>query len=241
MIITSLTNSKVKAWAKLKEKKYRDETGTFLVESEHLVNEALKKNMVIELISLDDSKYPDATIVNEEVMKKITSQVTPPNVCAVCHKLKEEEVIDNTLILDDISDPGNLGTIIRSAVAFNFKNIVLSKTSVDVYNPKVIRSSEGMIFHLNIIYSDLVSFIKEHPFLKIYGTSVINGSSLNSICFEDKVGIIIGNEGHGMSEELKSYCKQLIYIPMNNLCESLNAGVSASIIMYEVNKVKYEK
>ena len=174
-------------------------------------------------------------------MKKITNQVTPPNVCAVCEKLKEEEVLDNTLILDDISDPGNLGTIIRSAVAFGFKNIVLSLNSVDVYNPKVIRSSEGMIFHLNILYTDIISFIKNHSFLKIYGTSVVNGTKISNIKFIDKVGIIIGNEGRGMSKELIKYCNDLIYIPMNSLCESLNAGVSASIIMYEVSKVSYEK
>lgn len=240
-MITSLTNNKVKNWAKLKDKKYRDETNTFLVESEHLVDEALKKGVVLELISLENTKYNDAIIISREVMKKITNQVTPPNVCAVCEKLKEEEVLDNTLILDDISDPGNLGTIIRSAVAFGFKNIVLSLNSVDVYNPKVIRSSEGMIFHLNILYTDIISFIKNHSFLKIYGTSVINGTKLSNIKFIDKVGIIIGNEGRGMSKELIKYCNDLIYIPMNNLCESLNAGVSASIIMYEVSKVSYEK
>ena len=240
-MITSLTNNKVKNWTKLKDKKYRDETNTFLVESEHLVDEALKKGVVLELISLENTKYNDAIIVSKEVMKKITNQVTPPNVCAVCEKLKEEEVLDNTLILDDISDPGNLGTIIRSAVAFGFKNIVLSLNSVDVYNPKVIRSSEGMIFHLNILYTDIISFIKNHSFLKIYGTNVINGTKLSNIKFIDKVGIIIGNEGRGMSKELIKYCNDLIYIPMNNLCESLNAGVSASIIMYEVSKVSYEK
>ena len=240
-MITSLTNNKVKNWTKLKDKKYRDETNTFLVESEHLVDEALKKGVVLELISLENTKYNDAIIVSKEVMKKITNQVTPPNVCAVCEKLKEEEVLDNTLILDDISDPGNLGTIIRSAVAFGFKNIVLSLNSVDVYNPKVIRSSEGMIFHLNILYTDIISFIKNHSFLKIYGTSVVNGTKISNIKFIDKVGIIIGNEGRGMSKELIKYCNDLIYIPMNSLCESLNAGVSASIIMYEVSKVSYEK
>ena len=239
-MITSLSNSKVKEWAKLKDKKYRDETNTFLVESEHLVDEALKKGVVKELISLENTKYQDATIVSYEVMKKITNQVTTPNICAVCYKLKSEEVKERTLLLDDISDPGNLGTIIRSAVAFGFRNIVLSLHSVDVYNPKVIRSSEGMIFHVNIIYSDLIDFINSHSFLTIYGTRVINGKKLSDIKFNKQVGIIIGNEGRGMSEELKHFCKDLIYIPMNKNCESLNAGVSASIIMYEVSKVDYE-
>ena len=239
-MITSLANSKVKEWTKLKDKKYRDETNTFLVESEHLVDEAIKRGVVKELISLENTKYQDTIIVSYEVMKKITNQVTPPNVCAVCNKLKGEEVKERALLLDNISDPGNLGTIIRSAVAFGFKNIVLSLHSVDVYNPKVIRSSEGMIFHVNIIYSDLIDFINNHSFLTIYGTSVINGKKLNDLKFNKQVGIIIGNEGKGMSEDLKRFCKDLIYIPMNKNCESLNAGVSASIIMYEVNKVDYE-
>ncbi len=234
-MITSLTNSKVKVWAKLKDKKYRDETNMFLVESEHLVDEALKKNVVVDLISLDNTLYSDAVIVSEAVMKKITNQVTPPRVCAVCRKLSETLVDDNTLLLDDISDPGNLGTIIRSAVAFGFKNIVLSKTSVDVYNPKVIRSSEGMIFHVNIVYDDLISFIESHSFLKIYGTSVVGGKKIKDANLGGKIGIIIGNEGRGMSESLKKYCQDLLYIPMNDTCESLNAGVSASIIMYEVS------
>ncbi len=239
-MITSLSNSKVKEWTKLKDKKYRDETNTFLVESEHLVDEALKKGVVKELISLENPKYQDAIIVSYEVMKKITNQVTPPNVCAVCNKLKSDEVKESALLLDDISDPGNLGTIIRSAVAFGFKNIILSLHSVDVYNPKVIRSSEGMIFHVNIIYSDLIDFINNHSFLTIYGTSVINGKKLSDLKFNKQVGIIIGNEGRGMSEDLKYFCKDLIYIPMNKTCESLNAGVSASIIMYEISKVDYE-
>lgn len=240
-MITSLSNSKVKEWTKLKDKKYRDETNTFLVESEHLVDEALKKGVVKELISLENTKYQDAIIVSYEVMKKITNQVTPPNICAVCNKLKCEEVKESALLLDDISDPGNLGTIIRSAVAFGFKNIVLSLHSVDFYNPKVIRSSEGMIFHVNIIYSDLIDFINKHSFLTIYGTSVKNGKKLRDIKFNKQVGIIIGNEGRGMSEDLKRFCNELIYIPMNSACESLNAGVSASIIMYEVSKVDYER
>ena len=240
-MITSLSNSKVKEWYKLKDKKYRDETNTFLVESEHLVDEALKKGVVKELISLENTKYQDAIIVSPEVMKKITNQVTPPNVCAVCNKLKSEEVTESALLLDDISDPGNLGTIIRSAVAFGFKNIVLSYRCVDVYNPKVIRSSEGMIFYVNIIYADLIDFINKHSFLTIYGTSVRNGKNLSNIKFNKKVGIIIGNEGRGMSDNLTKYCHDLIYIPMNKNCESLNAGVSASIIMYEVSKVNYER
>ena len=240
-MITSLANSKVKEWTKLKDKKYRDETNTFLVESEHLVDEAIKRGVVKELISLENTKYQDTIIVSYEVMKKITNQVTPPNVCAVCNKLKCEEVKERALLLDDISDPGNLGTIIRSAVAFGFKNIVLSLHSVDVYNPKVIRSSEGMIFHVNIIYSDLIDFINSHSFLTIYGTSVKNGKKLNDLKFNKQVGIIIGNEGRGMSGDLKRFCNELIYIPMNSACESLNAGVSASIIMYEVSKVDYER
>ena len=98
-----------------------------------------------------------------------------------------------------------------------------------------------MIFYVNIIYADLIDFINKHSFLTIYGTSVRNGKNLSNIKFNKKVGIIIGNEGRGMSDNLTKYCHDLIYIPMNKNCESLNAGVSASIIMYEVSKVNYER
>ncbi len=239
-MIVSLQNEKVKNWVKLHDKKYRDKTNLFLVESKHLVLEALKENLVKEIILLEGEDLKTnlkTTIVNEKVMQKISSQVTVPTICAVCQKKKEEKIKGNVLLLDDISDPANLGTIIRSAVAFKMPNIILSLKSVDLYNEKVLRSCEGMIFHVNILRMNIEEFILNHPDYTIHGTKVDNGVSLEKSCFsKQNNAIIIGNEGQGMNKTLEPYCKDFLYIPMAHNCESLNAGVSASIIMYELSK-----
>lgn len=239
MKIESLNNSKVKEWSKLKEKKYRDETGCFLVEGDHLMNSAMVKGVVKEIISIDETlKIPDIPfyLVTPAIIKKISNQINGTKVIGVCKKLPEKEIQGNVCLLDNIQDPGNLGTIIRSAVAFDIKTIILSNDSVDLYNDKVIRASEGMLFHINIIRMDLKDAIKElkEKNYTIYGTDVIKGTTLKEIAFDDKTAITIGNEGQGMKEELKKLSDKMIHIPIN--CESLNAGVAASIIFYEVTK-----
>lgn len=241
MKIESLQNSRVKEWCKLKEKKYRDQFNCFLIEGTHLLKEALKMNLVKEIIALDTT-FEQQDIphyeVTPEILKKISNQVSSTNVIAVCEKKKIEKIKGNVCLLDDIQDPGNLGTIIRSAVAFNINTLILSNATVDLYNEKVIRSSEGMIFHCNIIKQDLNEACKmlEKEKYKIYGTDVVDGKKLQDITFSQKNAIIIGNEGKGMHEQLKEYCQEKIYIPMTSSCESLNAGVSASIIFYEMQK-----
>ena len=237
MEITSTNNEKIKFYQKLKQKKYRDQEKLFLVEDEHLVNEALKKGVVKEIFTLDKNKTYDVSTyyVNEKVMKVLSSQVTSAKVIAVCNHLQEREYQGNIIILDNIQDPGNLGTIIRSAVAFNFDSIILSENSVDLYNPKVIRASEGMLFNINVIRCDINKFLNnlDKSYTKIT-TDVKNGKNIKEIKFA-KCAIVIGNEGSGVSKEISNICDEKVYINMNNNCESLNAGVSASILMYEVN------
>ena len=241
MELTSVNNDKVKFWEKLNVKKYRDQERLFLVEDEHLVNEALKHNIVKEIITIEkDKKYNvDTYYVNEKIMKVLSKQVTSTKVIAVCHMLDKNVVLGNIIALDNLQDPGNLGTIIRSAVAFSFDTIVLSSTSVDVYNPKVIRASEGMIFNINIIRTDIVDFLNnlDKSYLKIT-TDVNGGEDIKNIEF-NKVCLVIGNEGNGVSMSVSEICDKKVYIKMNKNCESLNAGVSASILMYEV-RGKYE-
>ncbi len=244
MKIESLNNSKVKNWAKLKEKKYRDETNLFLVEGDHLLNSAVVKKRVVEIISTDETmEIPGIPfyLVTDCIMKKLSSQVSSTKVIGVCKKNETQEITGNVCLLDNIQDPGNLGTIIRSAVAFHIDTLILSNDTVDVYNDKVIRASEGMIFNLNIIRADLMNIIKElkKKNYQVYGTDVLNGLDLNEIIFPEKTAIIIGNEGRGMKETIKKECDQLIHIKIN--CESLNAGVAASIIFYEVSKNGYNK
>lgn len=240
MRIESLQNEKVKNWCKLKEKKYRDLTNTFLVEEEHLVEEALKHGVVKEILSLEEKDYGNVlvTMVTKEILAKLTMQVTPPKVMAVCEKIKEKEIEGPVLFLDGIQDPGNLGTIIRSAVAFSMPNIVLNEQTVDLYNPKVIRSTEGMIFSLNIVRKkteECLSFLKTRQYT-IYGTDVLKGRDLSIVEFPTLSAFVIGSEGKGISEKARESCNAFLHIPMNSLCESLNAGVSASIILYEWQK-----
>lgn len=237
MEITSPNNEKIKFYQKLKQKKYRDQEKMFLVEDEHLVNEALKKEVVKEIFTLDKNKAYDVPTfyVNEKVMKVLSNQVTSAKVIAVCSHLQERECRGNIIVLDNIQDPGNLGTIIRSAVAFNFNSIILSENSVDLYNPKVIRASEGMLFNINVIRCDINKFLNnlDKSYTKIT-TDVKNGKNIKEIKF-NKCAIVIGNEGNGVSSEVSSLCDEKVYINMSSNCESLNAGVSASILMYEVN------
>lgn len=241
MKIESPNNPHVKHWLKLKEKKYRDENGLFLIEGDHLLREALQKGIVKEIISYEESwKQKDIPFfeVTSTILKKISSQVSGTNVLAVCEKLKEKEYKGNICILDCIQDPGNLGTIIRSCVAFAIDTLVVSFDTVDIYNEKVIRASEGQIFHLNIIKRDLPLFLKEikkKDYL-LLGTNVKNGKSIETIEINKKYAILMGNEGKGVKENLMNECDEIITIPINNTCESLNVAVATSIILYALKR-----
>lgn len=240
MLITSLNNEHIKEIIKLKEKKYRDLSNTFLIEGRHLVLEAHREKKIVELILEQDELFPldtNTLYVSSNVMKKLSDLSTPSNVMAVVEKLDEKPIGEKILILDNIQDPGNLGTIIRSAVAFNFDTLVLSPKTVDLYNPKVVRSTQGMMFHINIIVKEPVSFINElkNEGYKIVGTKVTNGVDVRDSKTYSHFALIIGNEGKGMSEELSELCDEYLYIKMNDQCESLNAAVAASILMYEIS------
>ena len=237
MQIESVNNPKIKNLIKLKEKKYRDLTNTFIVEGEHLVKEALKKELVIEIYSLSDEDYGVPSFkITEAVMKKITSQVSISPIIALCKKMGEEPIKGPVLILDGIQDPGNLGTIIRSAVAFSMPNIIISDNSVDLYNPKVIRSTQGMIFKINLIKDDLGQVIEKlkSKNIPIYTTNVNGGENIKNINTTDSYGLIMGNEGNGVKDEISTLADRKIYIPMNSKVESLNVSVAASILLYEL-------
>lgn len=241
MIYTSTENKKVKELKKLNTKKYRDDSGLFLVEGEHLVLEAYKSGYLHELLLEENISLDldiDTSYLSRGVIKYISELDNPSNVLGVCSKLKEKEIGNRILVLDDIQDPGNLGTIIRSAVAFNIDTIVLSNNTVDVYNSKVIRASQGMIFNINIIKRDLDKFIPEikNQGYKIYATKVDNGKSLKSIEIEKKFAIIMGNEGNGVRKNILDLADTYLYIDMNKDCESLNVAVATSIILYELDK-----
>ena len=238
MLITSLNNERIKELVKLKDKKYRDKNNLFFVEGKDIVIEAYKNSLLKELYVLEgtavDMDVP-VTFVSSDVMKKISDMESISEYYGVCYKKEETDIGNRIIILDNVQDPGNLGTIIRSAVAFNFDTVVLSKGTVDLYNSKVIRSTKGMLFNTNIIVRDIEEFISNLDGYVVYGTDVVNGNNIRDIDVPKKIALVIGNEGRGISDKVRSLCDKFIYIDMNNMCESLNASVAASILMYEVN------
>ena len=229
MEITSLDNPKIKLLLKLNQSKYRKKEGLFIVEGAHLVKEAKNLNLLVEAYSINDI---DGYIkVTKEIMKKISNTDTLPTEVGLCKILENNKLSDKLLILDAVQDPGNLGALMRSAKAFGFETIVLGEGCCDIYNDKVIRSSQGAIFKLSFIHANLVEFISNLKDYDVYGTDVVNGIDVNEIKEKNKIAIILGNEGNGVSKEVKALAKKNIYIPLNNT-ESLNVSVAGGIIMY---------
>lgn len=242
MVITSVENDKIKNLCKLEKKKHRDMTKTYLVEGEHLVIEALKANVLDEIFVLEGSNFSfdvKTTEVSFEVMKKLSSMDTPINIIGLCHKNSNNEILGNRVVLlDELQDPGNLGTIIRSSLAFNIDTIILSENTVDLYNPKVLRATQGMHFHINIISMpsyDAVTKLKENNYL-VLGTNVENGYDVRDIDKIDKFCLVMGNEGNGVRKEIQDMCDKNLYIKTNSKVESLNVGVACSILLYELGR-----
>ena len=233
-MITSLTNEKIKEYTKLNQSKYREEKGLFIVEGPHLVGEAKSLGLLVEVITTDPNI--EGTLVSESVMKKLSSTVHPVKVLGICKMSKKDKVCSKVLVLDCISDPTNLGTLLRSAVAFGFETVFLANGSVDCYNDKVIRGSQGAIFKVNIIKGELKEFLsrlkKTH---QILGTNVRKGKDVTLVKKEPNLALILGNEARGMSEEAEKYVDDNLFIEMHNT-ESLNVSVAGSILMYEITK-----
>ena len=238
-MIESVNNSKIKEIIKLKDKKYQNIENKFLIEGKHLIEEAQKQGYLEELFVLEGYRYnyDNITYVSENVMRKISDLKTIPKMVGVAKKIKNGQVMGRVLILDDIHDPGNMGTIIRSSIAFGIDTIIISNNSVSIYNPKVLRATEGMIFNANIIIGNTYNIIKslKDDNYTIYITDVNGGEELKSISFEDKCAIVIGSEASGVNEKINELSDKKLYIKMNDKCESLNAGIATSIILYELS------
>jgi TrmH family RNA methyltransferase len=241
MIYTSTENKKIKEIKKLNQKKYRDISHKFLVEGEHLVKEAYETGLLDELYITDDVSVdfdiPTFT-VSDTVLKYISDLDTPQKMIGVCSFKMIGKIGNHVLVLDGIQDPGNLGTIIRSSVAFGVDTIIMGNNCVDLYNSKVIRATQGMLFHIDIVCCDLIpvlTSLKSDGYF-IVGTDVNDGNEIKTIEKKSRFAIIMGNEGNGISKSVKNLCDSFIYIKMNQACESLNVGVAASIILYELYK-----
>lgn len=238
--ITSLQNKKVKEWCLLHKKKYRDETHTFLIEGEHLIEEALKEGIVDTILysEICPFSFEQKIEVTESILEKISDNPSGASYIAICHKLDSEpKEYNRILMLDGIQDPGNLGTLIRTAVSFSFDAIYCSKETVDLYNEKVIRSTQGAFFHIPVIYKDLnevITSLKEKG-VQIVSTALENAKNMKDIPVSEKMAFILGNEGQGVSKECIQNSDVCLRIEMNGF-ESLNVGVAGGIIMYEYRK-----
>ncbi|MBN2604692.1 MAG: RNA methyltransferase [Bacilli bacterium] len=230
MEITSVNNPLIKEMSKLHQKKYRDEMGLFLIEGYHMYEEANKLDIFEHVFTNDPAITGSKVIyVSRVVLEKLTKTQNPQNVVCVCRKLAEKELSDRVLILEEIQDPGNLGTLLRSALAFGFETVVLDN-SVDVYNDKVLRSTQGAIFLLNLISMNTIDFMNLYQEYEYYGTS-LHGSLLTEISYPQKFALILGNEGSGVSPTVLKMTKKNITISTQKV-DSLNVGVAGSIIMH---------
>lgn len=249
-IVKSLNNPLVTRLISLKEKNTRNSEKQFLVEGYHLVEEAMKLNLLEEVLSTDEKVLKQINaknryLVTDAIIKKISTTKTPQNIIGVV-KIKEDNNLDLLLkkdlvklvILDDVSDPGNLGTIIRTAAALGMDAVISSHQTVDYYNEKVIRSTQGAIFKLPLYKMDLVTFIKKLKELKItvLGTSLKSSKSIFDIGKLDKFAVIFGNEAHGVSNEVLDQTDYNIILPMDNNIESLNVSIASAIVMWELKK-----
>ena len=261
-IITSKDNEIIKNIRKLKEKKYRDANNEYLIEGIKLIKEAVEEKAKIKLIvvceeSIEDgdidqkllyeiAKY-DCIYVNKKVFSILTDVQNPQGILAVIEKKNNEENInykeDIIVVLDGIQDTGNLGTILRTIDSVGLSQVIVSKETADSYNPKVVRSTMGAIFRVNVIESEdllqTLKNLKKHKY-KIMATSLETNNSIYDVEYNKKV-IVIGNEANGVSKNVLEYADEKIKIPMLGKTESLNASVATSIILYEYVRRKISK
>lgn len=243
-MITSAKNEKIKALRKLHKKKERTETGTFLVEGNHLVEEAWKSNWtILEVIAQEGVELPkwceeiQVSFVTEQVFQHVSQTKSPQGIAAVV-KIKEAMVdLDNHLLLiDAIQDPGNLGTMIRTADAAGFGGIILGSGTVDLYNDKVVRSTQGSLFHIPIKAAPLdteIEQLKQHGYT-IWATALQNAHNFSETNRNSKVALILGNEGAGVQQVLQEEADNVVKIPIYGEAESLNVSIAAGILMYYI-------
>ncbi|WAM32967.1 TrmH family RNA methyltransferase [Caldicellulosiruptor morganii] len=262
-VITSKENENVKRLRKLHEKKHREELKAFLVEGVKVVSEAIEYNL--EKINLlvfsqeavkkyneffnrcvnlfNSGKIPRIVQVPERVFEHISTTTTPQGVLAECsffdRQLDSLDGYKRVVVVDAVQDPGNLGTIIRCADAFGFDCIVTVDGTADVYNPKVVRSAMGSMFHLDIIREvkkeELLDAFKKKGFY-LYVTTPYADLDISEFCVDDRFAVVIGNESKGADKLFLENATRKVKIPMIGKAESLNAAIAAAIVLYELRK-----
>ncbi|MEH7343731.1 RNA methyltransferase [Bacillus sp. JJ1532] len=243
--IHSANNPQVKQWKKLLTKKERDKTGTFLVEGFHLVEEALLNGRIEEIVVSENTGLPPSwnygeipvTLVTNDIIQSLSDTETPQGVIAICRQpeFNADQINGNKyLLIDAVQDPGNLGTMIRTADAAGVDAVIIGDGSVDSYNPKVLRSAQGSHFHLPIVRGNLFDWIskltKEN--IPVYGTALENAKEYTEIETKGRFALIVGNEGSGVRKSILGETTDNLYIPIYGKSESLNVAIATGILLY---------
>lgn len=257
--ITSKDNAKIKILKQLGQKKYRDEAGKFLVENAVIIQDAIKAGIIFDAIFftedfieknrekfdfiVTESKTDEYYLIDEKINKSFSALDTAPGIAAVYSK--PERKIDFAapiVYLNAINDPGNLGTILRSALAFGLKNIVIDERSADVYNSKTINAAKDAIFKLNIAIDKDLKILEEiKNKMPIYATRLEKSEGLEVLKKQKLFCIVLGSESHGVDKAIQDISDNFIRIPMSGEIESLNVGASAAIVFWEIYKNSYNK
>lgn len=238
--ITSINNEFIKELNKLHEKKERDKRQQFIIEGFHLIQEAKRYlDLVLIVDEKDEVAGVENILVTKEIITKLSFTKTPQNIIGICHYFDENQLMgERFLILDNVQDPGNLGTLVRSALGFNIDQVIMSIDSVDMYNDKFIRATQGAVFKMRMIKRDLIEAIldlKERNVL-IIGTSLKASIDLDSLSSTNKYALVLGNEANGVSDDILKLVDTSVKIRTNSLLESLNVGVAGGIILYYLDK-----
>lgn len=264
--ITSKDNVKIKILKQLGQKKYRDESGKFLVENAVIIQDAAKAGIVFDaifatkdfieknrekfdfIIEKNNASEPASTrsnrgeyyLVDEKINKSFSAMDTAPGIAAVYSKPERKiDLAKPVVYLNAINDPGNLGTILRSALAFGLKNIVVDERSADVYNPKTIGAAKDAIFKLNIGFDESLKILKEiKDKMPIFSTRLEKSEGLEILTKQKLFCVVLGSESHGVDKAIQTMSDNFIRIPMSREIESLNVAASAAIVFYEIYKNK---
>ncbi len=249
-MITSLNNEKIKAFLSLKDKKIRNEEQKFLIEGLHLVEEASKTSLLEAIITSDENllkKFNNVTSfhVTDAIIKKLSSTTNPQPIVGIVkmpsydkylNKLVEKEDL-KLVLLDEINDPGNLGTIIRTTAALGYDAIIMSPNCVDLYNEKVVRATQGVLFKIPLLKEDLLNVIKvlKKRNVKCLGTALSkDATSIKQVKLANRFAICFGNEARGIAKPVLASMDEIIKLEMKNDVESLNVAIAAAITMYEL-------
>lgn len=244
--VESKQNNLYKHIQKLKTKKGRQQHGEYIIDGLRIVNHAIEHGLTLKYLIVSQSfeknesieafkKHIDVIhVVPDQLLKMMVETESPQGIIAVVPMMNQPLKAGRLLFLDEIQDPGNIGTLIRTADAAGFSGVILKKGCTDPYSQKALRSSMGSIMSIPILTNQTEDVLDQFEGYTIYGAALEGGVPYKSITYHDQSILIIGNEGNGISETILNRCHQKVYIPMIGEVESLNASIAGGILMFEI-------